>query len=64
MAQHTFDGPRECPECKASFTAAEQKPEFTPVIVVTCPNCGALLWLPGLEGTALYPFDPDADDSI
>lgn len=62
MADFLFDGERTCPECKATFTKAPQKVEYDPVIVVSCPSCGAILWRPGLEDSSpLFLYDPNAD---
>ncbi len=62
MADFTFDGERTCPKCKATFHEAPQKSEYEPVIVVTCPSCGEILWRPGSEESSpLFPYDPDAD---
>ena len=59
---YTFNSERTCPECQAKFASAENKPEYDPVVVVTCPKCGKLLWRPGSdENAALVRFDPDAD---
>lgn len=65
MAQYTFDAPRICPVCNTEFLNAEQKKEFHPVVVVSCPQCGKLLWRPGFDkDSKLFVFDPNADDSI
>ena len=62
MASFTFNRERTCPACQAKFTAAEQKPEYDPVVVVLCPRCGKLLWRPGFDENAeLVIFDPTAD---
>lgn len=61
-AQFKFNADRKCPACGAIFGAAEQKPEFDPVIVVVCPKCGKLLWRPGSdENAALVIYNPDKD---
>ena len=57
-----FNGGRTCPECQAAFDAAERQSEYDPLVVVVCPQCGALLWRPGSdESSALFKYDPDAD---
>ena len=62
MATFTFDAERTCPHCQATFLEAELKTEYDPVVVVTCPKCGAMLWRPGSdESSPLFPYDPDAD---
>lgn len=59
----TYRFPEEqgCPKCGARFTAAERRTQYDPVVVIVCPQCATLLWLPGLDGETLYVFDPDAD---
>ena len=62
MAEFSFDSPRECPKCKASFDKAELDAKYDPVVVVHCPGCNAMLWRPGSDETSpLFPYDPDAD---
>jgi len=62
MAEFEFDAERTCPKCSATFSKAEQKTEYDPVIVVVCPGCGQILWRPGSEESSpLFPYDPDAD---
>lgn len=62
MAEFTFDGDRACPKCQATFLKAELLPEFDPVVVVKCPQCGETLWRPGSEESSpLFPYDPNAD---
>jgi len=59
----TFKFPEEqrCPKCGGRFAAAERRTQYDPVVVVLCPHCSVMLWLPGLDGNTLYVFDPDVD---
>lgn len=62
MAQFEFDSQHECPKCGAAIERAERKEEYSPVVVVVCPGCSALLWRAGFdESSPLVPFDPDQD---
>lgn len=63
MKRYDFPAEQTCPLCQARFGQAERRTEYDPVIVVVCPSCTRLLWLPGLDAatSSLYPFDPDAD---
>ena len=63
MAQFTLPQPHPCPKCNTNIDAAERKDEYAPVVVIVCPACGEMLWLPGAAGaeTHLFPFDPSAD---
>jgi len=59
---HTFNAERACPLCSAKFAKAERKTEFDPVVVVVCPGCKQLLWLPGSDENAkLWKYDPNQD---
>jgi hypothetical protein len=60
-ATFTFAEEQVCPACGGRFNAAERHKQYAPVIVIACPCCAKLLWLPGLDGKSLYVFDPDAD---
>lgn len=62
MAEFTFESDRTCPSCGATFKQAPHRPEFEPVVIVSCPACAKLLWRPGSdEGAALVVYDPNAD---
>ncbi|MCB9558269.1 MAG: hypothetical protein H6707_19285 [Deltaproteobacteria bacterium] len=55
---YTFPEQVSCPKCDASFSEAEQQKQYEPVVVVVCPSCSTLLWLPGLDNTSkLFEFD-------
>ena len=64
MKLFDFPDERTCPLCSAGFRQAEKRPEYDPVIVVVCPQCNKLLWLPGLDSStaSLHPFDPNAEE--
>ena len=65
MVEHTFDAPRTCPACETEFSSAELKRDYHPVIVVSCPECGKLLWRPGFDDSSrLFVFDPNAEEGI
>ncbi|MCA9666814.1 MAG: hypothetical protein KC503_14540 [Myxococcales bacterium] len=62
---HQFEGTKTCPKCNASFDRAPLEERFKPVVVVTCPQCGTHLWLPGFDADGkLVEFDTNADDGL
>ena len=63
MKMFEFPAEQTCPSCQGTFTSAQQKEEYQPVIVIACPHCSEMLWRPGLDdASALFKFDPNADD--
>ena len=58
---HKFPKEQTCPKCGGHFSAAERQTQYDPVVVVLCPHCSVMLWLPGLDGETLYVFDPNVD---
>jgi hypothetical protein len=62
MSAFEFPEEKTCPKCGGTFTKAELKSDYDPIVVVTCPHCSILLWRPGSdESSRLFVFDPEAD---
>jgi hypothetical protein len=62
MKRFAFPREQRCPACKGTFSDAEQRIEYDPVVVITCPHCQVMLWRPGLDDqSSLFVFNPDAD---